>query len=269
MTSTSAPFDLRLDGRRVLVTGAAGHLGAPISRGIAACGGTPVLAGRTEATLHALADEIRATGGQCQVLVLDVSDRDGTRAAIDHLLSDGSGLDGIVNAAYGGRAIPFTEAVDEDFEHAERLNVSGPFALIRQALPALAASRANGGASVVNLSSMYGHVSPDPSIYGDSGKNNPPFYGASKAALSQLTRYMAVHLAPQGVRVNSVSPGPFPPASIAQSNPAFHAALCAKAPLGRIGAAHELVGPVLFLLSASASYITGIDLPVDGGWRAW
>jgi NAD(P)-dependent dehydrogenase (short-subunit alcohol dehydrogenase family) len=269
MNPDQALSAFRLDGRRVLVTGAAGHLGAPISRGIASAGGMPVLAGRTAATLKALADDIRAQGGRCEVLVLDVGDRPAARAAVQQLLADGRGLDGLVNAAYGGRAIPLAQAVDADFDLAERLNVSGPFALIQQALPALAASRAAGGASIVNLSSMYGHVSPDPAIYGDSGKNNPPFYGASKAALAQLTRYLAVHLSAQRIRVNSVSPGPFPPPSIAETNPAFHAELCRKTPMGRIGAAVELVGPVLFLLSGASSYVTGIDVPVDGGWRAW
>jgi NAD(P)-dependent dehydrogenase (short-subunit alcohol dehydrogenase family) len=112
-------------------------------------------------------------------------------------------------------------------------------------------------------------VSPDPAIYGDSGKNNPPFYGAAKAGLIQLTRYLAVHLAKRGVRVNSVSPGPFPPPSIATVSPEFHAELCRKTPMGRIGAAEELAGPVLFLLSDASTYVTGIDLPVDGGWTAW
>jgi NAD(P)-dependent dehydrogenase (short-subunit alcohol dehydrogenase family) len=69
--------------------------------------------------------------------------------------------------------------------------------------------------------------------------------------------------------VNSISPGPFPPPDIATSSPAFHTALCRKTPLGRIGAAEELVGPLLFLLSDAASFVTGADIAVDGGWTAW
>jgi NAD(P)-dependent dehydrogenase (short-subunit alcohol dehydrogenase family) len=258
-----------LQDRVILVTGAAGYLCAPICRAIAMLGGIPVLAGRTPAKLEALATDIREAGGRCQVAELDIGDPDGCRRLVDLIGSEQERLDGIVNGAYGGRAVSLELACDADFESATRQNLTGPFALIQRAIPLLSHCGAKGGASIVNIASMYGKVSPDPAIYGDSGKNNPPFYGASKAGLIQLTRYLAVHLAGQKIRVNSVSPGPFPPASIAQTSPAFHAELCRKTPLGRIGDPEELVAPVLFLLSDGASYVTGTDIPVDGGWTAW
>jgi NAD(P)-dependent dehydrogenase (short-subunit alcohol dehydrogenase family) len=261
----------RLDGRMVLVTGASGHLGWPIARAIAAAGGIPVLAGRSEAKLVPLAESVRAAGGSCSTLAFDVGVPQTCRDAIATLGGRTDKLAGIVNCAYGGKAATVETATDADFTLACDQNLIGPFALIQAALPLLknASSAHAGGASIVNISSMYGHVSPDPRIYGDSGKNNPPFYGAAKAGLLQLTRYLAVHLGPDRIRVNSVSPGPFPPASIAQTDPAFHAQLCGKTPLGRIGAADELVGPVVFLLSDAASFVTGADVPVDGGWTAW
>lgn len=132
-----------------------------------------------------------------------------------------------------------------------------------------AAKIKRGGASVVNVASMYGQVSPDPRIYGNSGSNNPPYYGAAKAGLIQLTRYMACHLGHFNIRVNSLCPGPFPPESIKEKNPAFYNQLCFKNPLGRIGEAHEVAGPVVFLLSAASSFITGANLAVDGGWTSW
>jgi NAD(P)-dependent dehydrogenase (short-subunit alcohol dehydrogenase family) len=116
---------------------------------------------------------------------------------------------------------------------------------------------------------MYGMVSPDPAIYGDSGMNNPPFYGASKAAVIQLSRYFAGHVIERGIRTNSVSPGPFPPDSIKTTNSEFHAELCKKTPMGRIGQAGEVAAAVHFLLSSDASYINGANLPVDGGWTSW
>ena len=115
---------------------------------------------------------------------------------------------------------------------------------------------------------MYGTVSPDPSIYGDSGYDNPPNYGAGKAAIIQFTRYMACHLAKDGIRVNSVSPGPFPSPEV-QENKQFITNLEKKTPLGRIGQPYEIKGIVVFLASAASSYVTGQDIHVDGGWTSW
>ncbi|WP_280154592.1 SDR family oxidoreductase [Piscinibacter sp. XHJ-5] len=271
MTTDTALQRFRLDGRRILVTGASGHLGTPIVQAIAAAGGIAVLAGRTPGRLEASAQALRALGGSCETLAFDVGAPQECRDAIAALCAGNDRLAGIVNCAYGGQAATVETATDADFDLACRQNLAGPFALIQAALPMLrrTAREVAGGASIVNIASMYGHVSPDPRIYGTSGKNNPPFYGAAKAGLLQLTRYLAAHLGPDGIRVNSISPGPFPPPAIAQSAPEFHAQLCAKTPLGRIGDARELAGPALFLLSDAASYVTGADLAVDGGWTAW
>jgi NAD(P)-dependent dehydrogenase (short-subunit alcohol dehydrogenase family) len=99
--------------------------------------------------------------------------------------------------------------------------------------------------------------------------NNPPHYGAAKAALLQYTRYAAVHLAPQGIRVNAISPGAFPPEVVQQRDPAFAAALTQKVPMGRLGTPEDLGGAVVFLASSAARFVTGANLPVDGGWTAW
>ena len=261
----------RLDGRIILITGAAGHLGSPIAKAISVAGGIPVLAGRTESKLQALANEIIDAGGSTMTLSLDVGDTQASKNAIAEIQKKYGKLHGLVNAAYGGRPSTLEAATEHDFEVACHQNLIGPFTLVQASLPLLsnAAKECSGGASIINMSSMYGSVSPDPRIYGDSGKNNPPYYGATKAGLMQLTRYLSVHLGPQNIRVNSISPGPFPPADIRELQPEFHAELCKKNPLGRIGAAEELIGPVIFLLSDASSYVTGIDLLVDGGWTAW
>jgi NAD(P)-dependent dehydrogenase (short-subunit alcohol dehydrogenase family) len=261
----------RIDGRVILLTGATGHLGRPIARAIAQAGGTSVVAGRSQDSLAVLVHEIERDAGNAYSIDLDVSDPRQCRRVVAKLEDLVGKLDGIVNCAYSGRSSTIETTGDDDFELAWRQNLGGPFALVQAALPLLrrSARGLSGGASIVNIASMYGHVSPDPRIYGTSGKNSPPHYGAAKAGLLQLTRYLAIHLGPDGIRVNSISPGPFPLPSIAQTHPEFHAQLCNRTPLGRIGSAGELTGPVLFLLSEAASFVTGADLAVDGGWTAW
>jgi len=271
MPEITTPDLFGIAGRVILVTGATGHLGEAIARQIAAARATPILAARSSGKLSALEQAIRALGLNCESVAFDVAEPDRCREAIARIDSTYGRLDGIVNCANEGKAGTLETSLSADFDAACRQNISGPFTLVQAALPLLRAAGRSlpGGASVVNVASMYGHVSPDPRIYGDSKRNNPPFYGPAKAGLVQLTRYLAAHLGSERIRVNSVSPGPFPPPSIGQTDAVFHRHLCEKTPLGRIGSSSELAGPVLFLLSDAASYITGADLAVDGGWTAW
>ena len=125
------------------------------------------------------------------------------------------------------------------------------------------------GGSIINYCSMYGLVSPDFRIYGPKNpQKNPPNYGAAKAGVDQLTRYAASALAQYGIRVNAVTPGPFPAPNNAQ-DPEFNAALAGKTMLGRFGKNYEMAGAVLLLASDASSFTTGANYVVDGGWTAW
>lgn len=262
-------FDL--DGRIVLLTGASGHLGTPISKAILAAGADLIVSGRDQAALSRLKEQIAASGKKCHVAEGDIASPEGVRALCRKVTARFGSLHGIVNNAYQGK-VGGLEAVEaEDFLRACQLNMIAPFLLTRELLSLLekGAHEMPGGSSVVNVASMYGKVSPDPSMYGNSGANNPVHYGATKSGLIQLTRYLACHLGARGIRVNSVSPGPFPNAQAGPADTDFVARLAAKVPMGRVGDARELAGPVVFLLSDAASYVNGIDLPVDGGWTAW
>jgi NAD(P)-dependent dehydrogenase (short-subunit alcohol dehydrogenase family) len=112
-------------------------------------------------------------------------------------------------------------------------------------------------------------VSPDPKVYEPPATPNPIEYGTGKAGVQQMARYLAVHWGHSDVRVNSLSPGPFPNPNIQRDNPAFVQRIAAKTALGRIGQSGEIAGTVAFLLSDAASYVTGHNLAVDGGWTAW
>ena len=122
-----------------------------------------------------------------------------------------------------------------------------------------------GGGSIINIGSMYGVVAPDLTIYGDSGQDNPLYYGVAKAGVIHLTKYAASNLGAKNIRVNTVSPGPFP--NPAKQPPGdFLSNLENKTLLRRIGFPHEVAGAVAFLASDAASYITGTNIVVDGGW---
>jgi NAD(P)-dependent dehydrogenase (short-subunit alcohol dehydrogenase family) len=146
------------------------------------------------------------------------------------------------------------------------VNVLGLFLATQAFLPSMRKAR---GASIINIGSLYGTVSPDARFYdhlgGDPPFLKPPIYGASKAAVSSLTRYLATHLAADGIRVNTLAPG----GVLGAQDPEFKRKFCARVPLGRMAEAADLAGPLIFLASDAASYVTGHDLLVDGGFTAW
>lgn len=259
-----------LEGRVALVTGAAGYLGRSISSILAEAGAHVLLNGRSpKVTEFAL--KLKERGLKASTAIFDVTAEAEVEAAVKRIKTEYGRLDILVNNAYSGRTGTVETATSEDFRAAYEIAVTAAFRLVQVSRPLLEIAARNnpGGASVINIASMYGMVSPDPSLYGDSGMNNPPFYGAAKGGLIQLTRYLACHLAGSKIRVNSISPGPFPPSDIAWKKPDFYEGLCRRNPMGRIGDPDELRGPVLLLASDAGSYITGINLPVDGGWTAW
>jgi NAD(P)-dependent dehydrogenase (short-subunit alcohol dehydrogenase family) len=269
--SRDLPSLFRLDGRVAFVSGATGWLGRHIAEILASAGAHVILNARSSSQLQNLCAEFEEKRLAVSSACFDVADF----GAIDAFVEDASQrfgrLDVIVNNAYSGRPGTIETATTEDFDQAYRVSVLAAFHLIRQSLPLLKAATQHvpSGASVINVSSMYGVVSPDPSIYGTSGANSPPYYGAAKAALLQMTRYAACHLAPDRIRVNAISPGPFPAQKYLDADPAFRSRLEQKVPMRRTGDPRELRGPFLFLASDASSFVTGINLAVDGGWTAW
>ncbi len=265
--SGTSKVSFRLDGRTMFLSGAAGHLGRAMAFAFAEAGAHVILNGRTRATLEALAGEIAQAGGSVSVAVFDVTDR----AAADAFLGGLPCLDTLINNAISGLGGKDGAGALDGFRGIVESGLISAHANVTAALPALqAAAAARGQASVLNIASQWGHVSPDFRMYEGAGlAPTPPQYGATKAGLMQLTRYLAVQLAPQRIRVNSLSPGIFPWPSIAAEQPGFVARACDRSPMGRLGEAHELAGPAVFLASDAASYVTGADLKVDGGWTAW
>ena len=262
----------RLDKKRILLTGAAGRFGRATLAELLEAGAEVILVGRS---LERLEETMEAFGGQARALChpyeCDIADSAARSGLIDWLHQRFDALHGIVNNAYAGRVGKLETIGEADFADAAEMNLVAPFELVKSCLDLLQASATQTGhsASVVNVASMYGLVSPDPSVYGDSGKNNPVHYGATKAGMIQMTRYLACHLGQRNVRINSVSPGPFPDLTIDPGIPGFYDKLASKVPLGRVGSPREVAGPIVFLLSEASSYVNGADLRIDGGWTAW
>jgi len=260
----------RLDGRVAFLSGATGQLGRPMAEALAGAGAHVVLNARRGDVLGSLLQELTERGYTASAACFDVTDESAVAKNIALIGEKLGRLDIVVNNASHGRTGTLENITPADFEQSYRVNVVAAFCILQAAVPLLKQSaKSTAGSSVVNIASMYGSVSPDASIYGTSGANNPPSYGAAKAGLIQLTRYAACHLAADRIRVNCISPGPFPAKKYLDNDPGFHERLRAKVPMRRTGDAHEMTGPLLFLASDASSYVTGINLAVDGGWTAW
>ena len=203
-------------------------------------------------------------GVRAEGYCLDLTDFGSIQKVVSETASQFGRIDCLVNNAYFGASNDMADMTLDEWTKGIDGAVTCHWLMLRTCLPQLEISRGN----VINIASMYGMVSPDPRIYIDTHFANPINYGTGKAALLHLTKYAAVHLASRGIRVNAISPGPFPSPRV-QQNHAFIERLSSKVPLGRIGQPVELQGAVVFLASDAASYVTGHNLVVDGGWTIW
>ncbi len=207
-------------------------------------------------------------GGRAEIAAFDVAASDSVKEYFSN--SRLEALHVLVNNAYAGGGGTIETSSREDYVRSYEVGLISAHSLVRAALPFLRRAVASGeGASVINIASMYGVVSPDLRVYDTPNGSNPPFYGAAKAALIQWTRYAACEFGGEGIRFNSITPGAFPSRAVQESAPDFVRQLEKKIPMGRIGRADELMGPALFLASKASSYVNGANLIVDGGWTCW
>jgi len=259
-------FSLR--GRNVLITGASGFLGRYMVSAVAQAGAHVFVNARSFEKAKSVVDALHKQGLSAEPLVFDI----GNEKQVHHSITvlNGRPVHVLVNNAYSGGAGSVINAKKKQYLDSFQISVSAVHMLFTALLPSLKlAVKDVGEASVINIASMYGMVSPDLRVYDNLESANPPFYGAAKAALIQWSRYAACEFGALGIRVNSISPGPFPNHMVQNEQPAFVQRLADRVPMGRIGDPKEIGGPIVFLASSASTYVNGTNLVVDGGWTAW
>lgn len=262
--NATARFDLT--GKTAWVPGGAGLLGTAVCRALAEHGARVIIGDIRGEAAEEAAEALVRDGFKAEGRALDVGDEQAVSGEADAIVAAHRRLDILVNMTYFYTKAQLEDMTAAQWEIGMRVSLTGAFVATREAGRVM---KAGGGGSIVHFSSMYGVVSPDPRMYPPSQTPNPIDYGVAKAGILQLVRYQAVFMAPHGVRVNAIVPGPFPNPDSQGADPEFMNLLTGKSPMGRVGLPEEIAGAVVFLCSDAASYVTGTKIVVDGGWTAW
>jgi NAD(P)-dependent dehydrogenase (short-subunit alcohol dehydrogenase family) len=249
---------VRLAGKVALISGAARGMGAAEARLFAREGARVVIGDVLETEGVAVQTEISAKGGEALFVRLDVTRESDWEQAVAATVRQFGKLDVLVNNAGIGAASRVEETATEAWDRVMEVNAKGVFLGTRAVIPAM---RRAGGGSIVNISSQLGLVGMD---------DSSPQYTASKGAVRLLTKTTALQYARDGIRCNSVHPGPIVTAMTERrrAEPAVYQRMLSRIPLGRYGEVDEVAYGVLYLASDESAFVTGSELVIDGGWTA-
>lgn len=255
-------FDL--SGRVALITGASGYLGFAMAQGLAEAGCRVVVASRKLKIAKATAAKLGgAQKGKHLAVALNHLDEKSLQRGFAEAVKRAGQIDILINNGHEALGADWSTVTGEQFTK-QLANATGYFLLAR--LLRDHAVKRKAPASIINLGSMYGQVGSYPDAYENLCAASPAAYHMLKGGVLQLTRHLAVYWAKDNVRVNSISPGPFPAPNVSAK---LIQRLEKKSPMNRMGKPNELKGAVVFLASDASSYVTGHDLVIDGGWTAW
>ena len=260
--TTRELFDL--SSRVALITGGTGHLGSAMARALAEAGASVVVTSRDPARAEAAASVLpRQADARHRGLALDHMKPDDLHEAFCRVVDHAGRVDILINNGHEAHPADWSSVTPEQFSR-QLANATGYFTLARLVRDHAVGRRSS--ASIVMLGSMYGLVASYPDAYEGICPASPVAYHTLKGGIIQMVRHLAAYWAGDGIRVNCLSPGPFPgeqaPAELVER-------LRTRLPLGRMGRPHELKGAVVFLASDASSFMTGQNLVIDGGWTAW
>lgn len=264
MTEPTVQTLFDLTGRVALVTGASGYLGHSIAGALAEAGCRVIAASRRLQTARQTAAELGGPQkGRHLAVAMDHMSEPSIKKGFASALRQSGRVDILVSNGHEVLAEDWRAVTGRSFTR-QLANATGYFLLAR--LVRDAAVRRKSPAGIIFLGSMYGLVGSYPEVYEGIGSANPAAYQALKGGIIQLARHLAVYWAADHVRVNCLSPGPFPSPKAPQK---LVNRLKEKSPMKRMGQPYELKGAIVFLASDASSYVTGQNLVVDGGWTAW
>ncbi len=249
---------MRLENKVALISGGARGMGAAEARLFASEGAKVVIGDILEEEGRRTEAQINEAGGECLFLRLDVTSERDWRQAVAATVARFGKLDVVVNNAGIGGGGRLEDTTVEEWDRVMEVNAKGVFLGTKAAIPEM---RRAGGGSIINISSQLGLVGTDTSS---------PQYQASKGAVRLLTKATAIQYASEGIRANSVHPGPIitPMTEAGRADPQRQQVMMSRIPLGRYGLAEDVAYGVLFLASDESSFMTGSELVIDGGWTA-
>lgn len=260
MASILERFSLK--GRIAVVSGGAGpQFGSSLTEGLAEAGATVVSASRSLERNEQFAAELVDRGHDVHAAQLDITDTASIEALVAWVDERFGGADILVNSAVVGRGGGFDEQTADYWMHSAQGNMAGLFAMCKGFLPAMV-ERQRG--SIINISSIYGVVANDPTLYEGTDMKQPPDYTFVKGGMINFTRYVANYYGKQGVRANCICPGGY---ANDQPEP-FVSNYRKRVPVGRMLENDDIKGAVVYLASDASTYVTGTELMVDGGWTS-
>jgi NAD(P)-dependent dehydrogenase (short-subunit alcohol dehydrogenase family) len=244
-----------LTGRSAIVTGGNSGIGAAIAHALAEAGASVLIAGRDARRLDAVAASIRRVGGRCETVALDLRHDESAKSLIACALTHFGAINVVVHSAGVYLRGAIEDTPPEAFDAHWHVNVRAPFLITRAALPYL-----HEGDSILFVSSIMGHV----------GGSLDAAYCATKGGVELLSKALAIELAPRGIRVNCIAPGPVesPMNEEFRKDPSYTRELITKIPLARLGQPVEVAPMAVFLASSAASFISGASILIDGGVTA-